>query len=84
METKEIDINTKKFVIKKLSYLDIMELSGILNKRERMSRLMELSGISKEDVEKLSPSEGFLVDKTIAEFSELNTDFRKLTKEDIK
>lgn len=77
---KEIDIKGRKFNIKSLKYLDVVELSSIENRREHAIKILELSGLTKQQIEELTTEEGTLL---MREINEINgfVDFQKTSQE---
>ena len=73
---KEIDIKGRKFIIKSLKYLDVVELSSIENRRDHAIKILELSGLTKEQIDELTTEEGTIM---MREINEINgfVDFQK-------
>ena len=78
----EIDINGKKVEIKELTYLDSIEV-GELREKEGLKaaitkQLLLSTGLSNEEVEKLSLKEGAAIQKAINEINAIDVlDFQK-------
>ena len=53
-----VEINGKNYELKRLRYLDVVELSEVSNKKEHLLKLFELSGIPKEVTEQLEIEKG--------------------------
>ena len=69
MREKEIELNGKRYKVRELLYLEVIELGDITNKREHAKKLMEISGIPLEDIEKFSAYEGGRILKEINEIN---------------
>ena len=76
MESKEIEVNSKKYTVTELKYKDVAKL-GDVSKEEAAKQMMILStGISEEDYDNLSMREGIELQKTINELNGLSEDFQ--------
>ncbi len=79
---KEIDINGKKIVIKEITYLDSIEIGELREKESLKSaitkQLLLSTGLSNEEVEKLTLQEGATIQKAINEINAIDAlDFQK-------
>ncbi len=73
METKEIEVNGKKFTIKEIKYKDVVSLNEN-DKSEASKKLIMLStDMSDEDYENLSMKEGIALQKVINEINGLDS-----------
>ena len=75
------EINGKKFELKELLYLDIVELADTKNKREHAIKLFELSGVTKDNIDKLTTSEGTQLMEKINEINGWGVNFQKTSQE---
>ena len=79
---KEIEIDGRKIVIKEITYLDSIEV-GELREKEGLKaaitkQLLLSTGLSNEEVEKLSLKEGAIIQKAINEINAIDVlDFQK-------
>lgn len=78
----DVDINGKKFQLKELLYLDVVELGEVKDKKANALKLLELSGVPKEVSEKLTITEGAKLMESINELNGFNTGFQKTSSVD--
>lgn len=75
MKNKEIEVSENKIILKELTYLEVIGLSEITDKKEHFLKLVELSGFPRDKALNLSVSEGM---KLVDEINKLNGwDFQK-------
>lgn len=68
---KEIEINGKKYLVRKLKYFEAVEAEG-LPKKEMAKKLFQLSaGLTDADLEDLSMEDGIALNKAINEMNNL-------------
>lgn len=74
---KEVDINGKKVIVKEISYMQGVSLEECPTKSEKIRKLMMFStGLTDEEMDKLSMKEGVKLQKVVNEINGLS-DFRK-------
>ena len=76
VKTKQIQINEKEYFLKELRYLDVVELSDIKDRKNHAIKLLELSGIPKEDIEQLSTVDGANAMEVINEINGFSQNFQ--------
>lgn len=79
---KEIEVDGRKIVIKEITYLDSIEIGELREKEGLKSaitkQLLLSTGLSNEEVEKLSLKEGATIQKAINEINSIDVlDFQK-------
>ena len=66
---KQIEIEGKKFLIKEIKYIPLMELAKLEDKGQYAQKLLELSGLSIEEINNLTAKEGNIL---VEEINKLN------------
>lgn len=78
-----LEIGNKKFTLNELSYLDIVfEIPKIVDAKEKHIKLLELSGVLREEINSLTAREGRILMEKINELNGFNQDFQKTSKEE--
>jgi hypothetical protein len=72
MKTKEIQLDNKKLLIKELLYLDVVGLTSITDKKENTIKLLELSGLTSEDIKDLTAKDGLAIIQAVNELNGFN------------
>ena len=81
---KEVEVKGKKFLLKELKYLDVVELGGLTDRRKHALKLLELSGIKEDEANNLTTNEGLEIIKAINELNGSDSDFQQaLRKEEV-
>ena len=76
METKEIEIEGKKFIVSEIKYKELTSFTE-MEKGEAAKKLMLVStGITEEEYDNLTIKEGMILQKTINELNGLD-DFQE-------
>jgi len=76
METKEIEIEGKKFIVSEIKYKELTSFTE-MEKGEAAKKLMLVStGITEEEYDNLTIKEGMILQKTINELNGLD-DFQQ-------
>jgi len=74
---KEIEINGKKYTVKEITYMQGLSLEDATTMAEKIKKLLMFStGLTEEEVGKLSMKEGVQLQKLVNEVNGL-ADFRK-------
>ena len=81
---KEISINGKKFKLREMLYLDIIELPGITDRKKHALKVLELSGLSEADALGLNAKEGEFIMQEINNLNGWISDFQKTSKKEEK
>lgn len=72
MQTKEIEVDGKKYTIKEIKYKDLAGL-GNISQNESAMQMMTLSlGITEEEYDELSMKNGIILQKEINELNGLD------------